>query len=46
MSEYFSKRKSFRGKVKVELDLSGYATKAELKNATRLDKPHFAKKLV
>ena len=31
MSEYFSKRKSFRGKVKVELDLSGYVTKADLK---------------
>ena len=33
MSEYFSKPKSSGGRVKVELDLSNYATKADLKNA-------------
>ena len=33
MSEQFPKPKSFRANVKVELDLSDYATKADLKNA-------------
>ena len=37
MSEYFPKLKSFGGIVKVELDLSNYATKADLKNATGND---------
>ena len=32
MSEYFPK--SLGGKVKVELDLSNYGTKADLENAT------------
>ena len=36
MSEYFPKPKSLGGRVKVELDLSNYATKADLKNATGL----------
>ena len=31
MSEYFPKRKCLRGNVKVELDLSNYATKKILK---------------
>ena len=44
MSEYFSKPKSLRANVKVELDLSNYATKAELKNATGVDTSDFAKK--
>ena len=30
--------------MKVELDLSNYATKADLKNATNVDKSKFAKK--
>ena len=34
MSEYFPKPKSFGANVKVELDLSDYATKANLKNTT------------
>ena len=34
MSEYFPKLKSLGAKVKVELDLSNYTTKADLKNAT------------
>ena len=37
MSEYFPKPKSLRANVKVELDLSNYATKADLKNATGVD---------
>ena len=34
MSEYFPKLKSLRAKVKVELDLSNYVTKADLKNVS------------
>ena len=34
MSEYFPKPKSLGTNVKVELDLSNYATKADLKTAT------------
>ena len=34
VSEYFPKPKPLRGNVKVELDLSNYATRADLKNAT------------
>ena len=37
MSEYFPELKSLRGRVKVELDLSNYATKADLINATSVD---------
>ena len=44
MSEYFPESKSSRGRVKVELDLSNYATKADLKNAT-VDTSKFAKKV-
>ena len=32
MSEYFPKPKSLAANVNVELDLSNYATKADLKN--------------
>ena len=44
MSEYFPERKSL-GKVKVELDLSNYATKTDLKNAAGIDTSSFAKKV-
>ena len=44
MSEYFPERKASTANVKVELDLSNYATKAELKNATGFDTLAFAKK--
>ena len=45
MDEYFPKPKSLRTNVKVELDLSNYATKADLKNATGgVDISDFAKK--
>ena len=33
MTEFFLEPKSSRGRVKVELDLSNYATKADLKTA-------------
>ena len=42
MSEYFPEPKSLGGRVKVKLDLSNYATKADLKNATDTDKFWFS----
>ena len=44
MSEYFPKSQSLGANVKVELDLSNYATKVDLKNATGVDTSDFAKK--
>ena len=44
MSECFPLSKLFGANVKVELDLSNYATKADLKNATGVDTSKFAKK--
>ena len=38
--------KSSKGRVKQELDLSNCETKADLKNATGVDTPDFAKKLI
>ena len=45
MNEYFAEPKSSRVNVKVELDLSNFATKANLKNATSVDTSDFAKKI-
>ena len=45
MSEYFPEPNSFGGRVKVELDLSNYATKANLKTAAGLDTSKFTKKV-
>ena len=45
MIEYFPKRKSFGGRVKVELDLCNYATKADFKNATGADTSKIAEKV-
>ena len=45
MSEYFPKPyKYFGGNVKVELDLSNYSAKADLKGATGVDKSNVAAK--
>ena len=44
MSKYFPKAKYLGGKVKVELDLSNYATKVDLKNATGVDTSNLGKK--
>ena len=44
MSEYFPEPKSLGGRVKVELDLSNYATKADLKTETGVDTSKFARK--
>ena len=46
MSEYFPKPKSLRANVKVQLDLSIYATKADLKNAAGVDTSGFVKRLI
>ena len=46
MIECFPKTKSAGTNVKVELDLSNYATKADLKNATAVDTSNFAKKII
>ena len=44
MSQYFSPYRSSRGDIKVELDLSNYATKIDLKNVTHVDVSSFASK--
>ena len=44
MSGFFPKTKSAGTNMKVELDLSNYATKVDLKNATGVDTSSFAKK--
>ena len=45
MSGYFPEPKFSGRRLKVELDLSNYATKTELKNATGVDTPKLAKKV-
>ena len=44
MSQYFPPYRSHGGDVKVELDLSNYATKTDLKNVTHVDVSSFASK--
>ena len=44
MSEYFPKPNSLGANVKVELDQSNYAIKADLRNAIGVDTSDFAKK--
>ena len=44
MSQYFSPYISSGGNVKVELDLSSYATKTDLKNVTHVDVSNLALK--
>ena len=45
MREYFPESRSFRIRVKFELDLFNYAAKSNLKNATGADTSKFAKKV-
>ena len=45
MSEYFREQKYLGRRVKVELDLSNYATKVDLRNATGVDTSKIAKKV-
>ena len=44
MGEYFSELKSLGERVKVELDLSTYAAKEDLKNTAGFDTSKFTKK--
>ena len=44
MSEYFPPYRIFGSSIKVELDLSSYATKNDLKNVTHVDVSSFASK--
>ena len=44
MSTYYPPYKSFSSNIKVELDLSNYATKTDLKNITHADVSSFASK--
>ena len=44
MSEYFTKSNSLGANAKIELDLSNYATKTNLKNATGVDTSSFPRK--
>ena len=44
MNQYFPLYKSHGGDIKVELDLSNYATKIDLKNVTHVDVSSFASK--
>ena len=45
MSEYFPKHNSLEANVKVELDLSNYATKTDLRNVAGFDTSSFAEKV-
>ena len=45
MSKCFRESKSSGGRVKVELDLSNYATKSDLKNATGVNISNFSKNI-
>ena len=44
MSKYFPKPISLETNMKIELDLSNYGRKADLKNSTGVDTSDFAKK--
>ena len=44
MSQYFALYRSSGGDIKVELDLSNYTTKTDLKNVTYVDVSSFASK--
>ena len=46
MSEYFLKRKFLRANVKVQLNLSNYATKSDLRNEEMLIHCILLKKLI
>ena len=44
MSQYFPPYRSSKSSIKVELDLSSYAIKTDLKNVTHVDVTRFASK--
>ena len=41
MSEYFPKLQSHKETIKIKVDLSNYATKADIKNNTHVDTSNF-----
>ena len=45
MSQYFPPYRSSERNIKVELDLSSYVTKTDLKNVTNVDVSSFASKI-
>ena len=44
MSEYFPKLQNYEENIKIKIDLSNYATKADIKNITHVDTSGFALK--
>ena len=44
MSEYFPKLQSHNENIKIKVDLSNYAAKADIKNITHVDTSNFALK--
>ena len=47
MSQYFPKPfRSFRGNINVKVDLSNYATKADIKNISHVDTSSFTLKTI
>ena len=44
MSQYFTPYNNSRENIKLELDLTNYATKTDLKNITEVDVSSFARK--
>ena len=46
MSEYFPEPNSSGERVKIELDLSNYATKEDLKNSADVDTSNLLKRLI
>ena len=46
MSHFAERYTHSKNKIKVELDLSNYETKSDLKNATGVDASKFAKRLI
>ena len=46
MSDHFPKQKPWGTRVKVELDLSNYATKSDSKNAICVDTLKFSKRMI
>ena len=45
MTKYYPEPKSSAGKLEIHLELSNYATKADLKNTTSVDTSKFNKKV-
>ena len=44
MSQYFPKHSSHEENIKVQIDLTNYATKEDIKNITHIETSNFASK--